>query len=100
MTPGEWQDEDPEAAEVARQTCKLLAKYSTEAAPPGVEAWGSYAFEVVAPFEVEFLLALVAYERDSSDENTLRLRGAIGDVVDAWQEVALRYDFRPLKAPR
>ena len=60
----------------------------------------SCAFEMVAPFEVEFLIALVAFERDSSDENSLRLRAVLCCVVDAWEKVARMYDFRPSVMPQ
>ena len=93
MTPGEWHNDDPASAAYAIWACEL-ARCVAEAARPGVQERGSWAFEAVAPFEVEFLIALVAFERDPSDETRLRLRGALCDVVDAWN------DFRPLETPQ
>ncbi len=60
----------------------------------------SCAFEMVAPFEVEFLIALVAFERDSSDENTLRLHTASLGVMDAPREVARGHALRPLETAK
>ena len=54
-----------------------------------------------ASVEVEFLIALVGWERDPSDENTLRLHTAFIGVMDAWRDVAFDYDFhgfRPQEA--
>ena len=50
MTPTDWAPGDPYAAEIVTRSCELLSRYATEAAPRGVEEWGSCAFEVVAPF--------------------------------------------------
>ena len=103
MTSGEWLDDDPYASEIVTKSCELLSRYATEAAPLGVEEWGSCAFEMAAPAEAEFLIALVAFERDSGDENTLRLGGALCDVIDAWRQVTHYYDshdFRLMETPR
>lgn len=88
---------------LASQICELLARYVAQAAPRGVKEWGSYAFDLVANFEVEFLIALVGWESDPSDENTLRLRAALVDVIDAWEDVTHYYDshdFRLLGMPQ
>ncbi len=50
-----------------------------------------------ASADVEFLIALVGWERDASRENTLRLHSVFLGVVDAWREVARGHDFRPLE---
>ena len=85
----QWHDEDPEGSEFARGVCGLLENYVTRVVPKGAVGRPD------ASVDVEFLIALIAWERDASDESTARLRIAFFGVMDGWREVLLRHDFRP-----
>ena len=100
MMPGEWSDKDPDAAEAASGICDLLAREVARVAPRGVQTWGSAAFELGASVEVEFLLALVRWESDPSEETALRLHTAFDVVIDTWEKVAQRYDVRLQETPQ
>ena len=91
MTPG-WQDEDPEGAGFVSDVCSLLVNYATAIMPEGsVE-------RPDASVDVEFLISLIAFERDPSRRNSLPLRTAFLAVMDGWLEAALRHGFRPMEA--
>ena len=92
MTPGEWHDEDSEGAELASDVCAVLAGYVATVVPRGAVERPD------ASVDVEFLIALVEWERDPSDESTDRLRIAFFDAMDAWWEVARGHAFRPMEA--
>ena len=92
MTPTDWTPEDPEGAGFVPDVCSLLANYAAAIMPEGsVECPG-------AGVDVELLLAVVAFERDSSARNSLRLHTAFLAVMDGWLEAALRHGFRPMGA--
>ena len=91
MSPGEWHDVDPEGAELAADVCGLLADYTAAIVPRSI------AERPDASVDVEFLIALVGWESDPSDQGAARLRIAFFDVMAAW-EVVRRHAFRPLEA--
>lgn len=91
MSPGEWHDADPEGAELVADVCGLLADYVTAIVPKGAVEHPD------ASVDVEFLIALVGWESDPSDQGAARLRIAFFDVMAAW-EVVRRHAFRPLEA--
>lgn len=91
MTPAQWHDEDPEGAELASDVCERLEEYVTAVVPRGAVQRPD------ASVDVEFLIALVGWESDPSDQGAARLRIAFFDVMAAW-EVVRRHAFRPLEA--
>ena len=88
MTPG-WQDEDPEGAGFVPDVCSLLVNYATAIMPEGAVERPD------ASVDTEFLIALVGFESNPSDETMTRLRVAFIDVMDGWWEVAWGHAFRP-----
>ena len=91
MTPTDWTPADPEGTEFASDVCALLANYATKVMPEGsVE-------RPDASVDVELLLAVVAFERDSSARNSLRLRIAFVDVMNGWEVVRV-HAFRSMGA--
>ena len=91
MTPTDWTPEDPEGAELASDVCGLLADYAAKVMPEGaVERPG-------ASVDAEFLIALVGFESNPSDETMTRLRVAFVGVMSAW-EVARLHAFRSMGA--
>ena len=98
MTNGGWKD--PDAVEFSRGVCELLAKYVAAIAPRGVSEWGRLAFEMAAPAEAEFLIALSDREANPTDQATERLRAEFLYVLEAWKAVTRYYeshDFRPVE---
>ena len=92
MSPTDWRDENPDGAELASDVCGLLTDYVAAVVPKGAVERPD------ASVDVEFLIALVEWERDPSDESTDRLRIAFFDAMDAWWEVARGHAFRPMEA--
>ena len=89
MTHSEWHDDKPEGAGFVSDVCSLLVNYATAIMPEGsVE-------RPDASVDTELLIAVVAFERDSSGRNSLRLHTAFLAVMDGWLEAALRHGFRP-----
>ena len=92
MTPTDWTD--PYHSQTASDVCALLADYVTATVPDGADG------RSVANAEVEFLIALVAWESAPTVENTLRLHAAFLDVMAAWRKVARHHDYRWQGTPR
>ena len=86
MTPSEWHDEDPEGAELAADVCGLLADYTAAIVREGAVERPD------ASVDVELLIALIAWERDASDQSTARLRIAFLDAMDAWWAIPQEHE--------
>ena len=71
-------------ADAANQVCKSLTRLVGEIAPKGIGHWDR-AWDIVADADVEFVQALLAWEREPTVEAQARVQVAFNAVLEQWQ---------------
>ena len=77
-------------ARQGRELCMRLAEEVALIAVPGIGRWGE-AWEIVAEWDTDFMVALLTWERMGDEEARLHVRDAYDRVLDAWREAARQY---------
>ena len=70
-------------AEAARKLCEHLACDVAAIAPVGIGHWPE-AWEIVAPADSSFVIALTAWEATGSESDRTKVRAAYHAVLAAW----------------
>jgi len=74
-------------AEAARKLCEQLQRDVFKIVPPGMGHWPA----CVGDADVEFVVALTAWEATGRDEQRLTVRAAYNELLEAWHEAARQY---------
>ncbi len=72
------------------ELCKRLAAEVATLTPPGIGAWPR-AWEIVAPADAAFLIAVVAWESDPGERAKGKLRERHVAVLDAWRRAGAEF---------
>lgn len=72
------------------QICRRLSAAVAEIAPDGIGRWVP-AWDIVAPADAEFMIALADWEADPTDDAKLRVKATYTAVLDAWRRAAVEY---------
>ena len=74
--------------------CHRLAARVADIAPEGVGRWDR-AWDIVAPADVAFMIALNAWESDPTENTKDCVKAAYNDVLDAWRRAAAEFEESP-----
>ena len=77
-------------AEAARKLCEQLQRDVFKIVPPGMGHWPE-CWDIVGDHDVEFVVALTAWEATGDDEQRLTVRAAYNALLEAWHEAARLY---------
>ncbi|HCO13200.1 MAG TPA: hypothetical protein DIT46_03385 [Gemmatimonadetes bacterium] len=78
-------------AEAVRQVCENLGREIQAICPPGIGRWNP-AWDLVASADVEFMLALFAWEDQPSEELEAQVRYWGDELMERWREAARRFE--------
>ena len=77
--------------DVGRRICENLGREIQAICPPGIGRWDP-AWDLVASADVEFMLALFAWEDQPSEELEAQVRYWGDELMDRWHEASRRFE--------